>query len=208
MKWHDYSIDGAVSKATEDVTLWDMEKGLVEISKSTLAASITLDNRRRGYVFHGRGRLLLDAIVDTKEGAVGRSIEEQLIRPFLMLGDTGKIQTNLAEANEEDVEEKDYENQKEFLAKAEELCDRFLKKGSCDHESSKGDIGVIFAFQEEDTELNVLVARGSKLVYTAKDLTFVSEGDRAVLRVPGEVVCSNKGKSVIVKNDKSIIIRK
>jgi len=208
MTWHDYRIDGTVSKATEDVTLWHMEKGLVEISKGTLATSITLDNRRRGYVFHGRGRLLLDAIVDTKEGAVGRSIEKQLIRPFLMLGDTQEIQTNLAEANEEDFEETGYENQEEFQAKAEELCDRFLKKGSRDHKSSRGDSAVIFAFQEEDTELNVLVAGGSKLVYTAKDLTFVSEGDRAVFRIPGEVVCSNNGKSVIVKNDRSIIIRK
>jgi len=208
MKWHDYKMDCAVSKATEDVTLWDMEKGLVEISKSTLATSVTLENRRRGYVFHGRGRLLLDAIVETKEGAVGRSIEKQLIRPFLMLGDAEKIQTNLAEANEEDLEERGYENQKEFLAKAEELCDRFLKKGSRDYISSESDSHVIFAFQEEDTELNVLVAGGPKLVYTAKDLTFVSVGDRVVLRIPGEVVCSNNGKSVIVKNDRSIIIRK
>lgn len=208
MKWHEYRIDGTVSKAIEDVTLWHMEKGLVEISKSTLATSITLDNRRRGYVFHGRGRLLLDAIVDTREGAVGRSIEKQLVRPFLMLGDTEKIQTNLAEANEGDFEEMGYENREEFQAKAEELCDRFLKKGSRDHNSSIGDSGVVFAFQEEDTELDFLVAGGSKLVYTAKDLAFVSEGDRAVLRIPGEVVCSNNRKSVIVKNDRSIIIRK
>ncbi|MFB0504875.1 MAG: hypothetical protein ACETWE_13685 [Candidatus Bathyarchaeia archaeon] len=208
MTWNDYRIGGTVSKAKEDVTLWDMEKGLVEISKSTLATSITLDDRRRGYVFHGRGRLLLDAIVETEEGAVGRSIEKQLIRPFLMFGDTEKIQTNLAEANEEDFEEKGYENQEGFLAEAEKLCDRFLKKGSRDHESFKADSGVIFAFQEENTELDLLVAEGSKLVYTAEDLTFVSEGGRVVLAIPGEVVCSNNGKSIIVKNDRSIIIRK
>lgn len=208
MTWHDYKMDGAVLKATHEMTLWHMERGLLEISMNTLAASITLNDRRRGYVFHGRSKLILDAIVETEEGAVGRSIEKQLVGPFLMLGDTEKIEANLAEASKEDFREMGYENQEEFLAKAEELCDRFLKKGSRGHERAEGDSGLIFAFQEESGELSVLVAGGSKLVYAAKDLTFVSEGEKAVLKTRGEVVCSSNGKCIVIRNDRSVIVRR
>jgi len=203
-----YEIDGIVSKATEDVRLWQTGKGLVEISKDTLATSIVFGDRRSGYVFHGQGKLLLDAIVETEEGAVGRPVENELSGPFLMLGDTEGIQKNLAEANEEDLAGMGYGSPEKFIAEAEDLCNRFFKKGSHGHERFDGGDGLIFAFQDEASEFGILVAKGSKLVYTAKDLTFVSKGNKEVLKIPGEVVCNDNGKSVIIKKDGSIIIRK
>ena len=67
---------------------------------------------------------------------------------------------------------------------------------------------MIFAFQNQANKLDILVAKGSKLVYTAKDLVFVSNKNKVVLKSPDEVVCSGNRRSVIIGKGKSVIIKK
>jgi len=92
-----------------------------------------------------------------------------------------------------------YENQQGFIDKAKDLCDQFFKGRVNNHEAFGRDHGLIFAFQNEANKLDVLFAKGSKLVYKATDIVFVSNENKVVLKSPGEVVCSSNGKSVIIK---------
>jgi len=198
--WQNYQLGSTVSKASEAVTLWQMEKGIVEISKNTLAIPIKLSDKERGYVFHGNGKLLLDTIVETEEGAIGKPVEKELSELFLMLGDTEETQKHLTTASGEDFAKMGYQNQQEFVVKAEDLCDQFLKKrGVHNHQCFDEHRGFIFAFQNENSKLDVLVAKGLKLVYKAMDMVFVSNENKVVLKSPSEVVCLSNGKSVIVK---------
>ena len=200
MMWQNYQLGSTVSKASEAVTLWQMEKGIVEISKNTLAVPIGLGDKERGYVFHGNGKFLLDSIVETEEGAIGQPVEKELSELFLMLGDTEEIQKHLTEASEEDLAKMGYQNQQEFVDRAEDLCDQFFKKrGVHNHQCLDEHRGFIFAFQNEISKLDVLVAKGLKLVYKAMDMVFVSSENKVVLKGPSEVVCLSNGKSVIIK---------
>ena len=200
MIWQDYQLGNTVLKALGAVTLWQTEKGMIEISKNTLATPIKLGDQEEGYVFHGHGKLLLDAIVETKEGAMGRSVERELNEPFLMLGDTEETQKHLTEANEEDFETMGYENQKGFEDRAEDLCDQFFKKrGVHNYQRFDEDHGLVFALQNEAGKIEILVAKGCKLVYKAMDIVFVSNENKVVLKSPREVVCTSNGKSFIVK---------
>lgn len=208
MIWQKYELDEEVLKATEDMKLWQTEKGIIEISSSTLGTAIKLDNRRKGYVFHGHGKLLLDAIVETEEGAIGKSIEKELNESFLMLGDIEEIQQHLTKASKEDLSKMGYENQQGFIARAEDLCDQFFKKRVHYDKRFNGDYGLIFAFLNEAGKLDILVAKGSKLVYKAMDMLFVSNEGKVVLKSQGEVVCKKNGKSVIINQDESVIIKK
>jgi hypothetical protein len=199
MMWQNYQLGNTVSKTSEAVTLWQMEKGIVEISKNTLAVPIGLDDKERGYVFHGNGKLLLDTIVETEEGAIGKPVEKELNEPFLMLGDTGETQKHLTTASEEDFAKMGYQNQQEFAVKAEDLCDQFFKKkGVHNHRCLDEHRGFIFAFQNELSKLDILVTKGFKLVYKAMDMVFVSNENKVVLKSPSEVVCLSNGKSVII----------
>jgi hypothetical protein len=128
MIWKQYELGKTVLKATESMTLWQTEKGIIEISNNTLTIPIKLDGQKRGYVFQGHGKLLLDTIVETEEGAMGRPVEKELNEPFLMLGDIEEIQKSLTKANEEDFQKMGYKDQKGFEDRAEDLCDQFLKK--------------------------------------------------------------------------------
>jgi len=200
MIWQDYQLGDTVSKAAEAVTLWQAEKGILEIGENTLAIPIKLDDEEKGYVFHGNGKLLLDTIVETEKGAIGRPVEKGLNEPFLMLGDTEEKQKQLTKASEEDFAKMGYEDQQEFVAKARDLLDRFFEKERMHRDRTLSrHHGVIFAFQNETRKLDILVAKGSKLVYKAMDLVFVSNESKVVLKSPSEVVCASNGRSVIIK---------
>jgi len=190
------------------LTLWQAEKGTIKISKNTLAIPVKKDDQRKGYILHGQGKLLIDAIVETDEGAVGKSVEKELNEPFLMLGDTEEIQKHLIKASEGDLAEMGHKNQQGFADKAEDLCDRFFRGKVDSHDGFDRDHGLIFAFQDEANKLGILVAKGSKLVYTTTDMVFVSNENKVVLKSPGEVVVSKNGRSVIINKGKSIIIKK
>lgn len=209
MIWHEYQLGDTVSKTTEDTRLWESEKGIVEINKDALAIPIELDDEEKGYLFHGQGKLLLDTIVETEEGAIGKPVERELNKPFLMLADTEKTQQSLTKASEGDLTKMGYENKQEFMEEAQDLFNRFFKNGSTHsrHHVSKHR-GFIFAFQNQTNKLDFLVANGPKIVYTAKDLVFVSNKNKVVLKSPDEVVCSGKGRSVIISKGKSVIIKK
>ena len=209
VRWRDYELGDTISKIAEDTKPWESDKGIVEIRKNTLAIPIRLDDDERGYIFHGEGKLLLDTIVETEKGAIGRPVERELDSPFLMLGNSEKMRQNLDEASQEDFVNAGYKDRQEFLDTAEALFDRFFQKGKIHgrRHFKRGD-GLIFAFQNQaSTKLDVLIAKDSKLVYASKAKVFVAHRDNVVLTSPGAVVCSGKGKSVIINKGRSVVIR-
>jgi len=200
MIWQNYQLDNTILKTTEPISLWQTEKGTVEIGKNTLAIPIKLDDQQKGYVFHGNGKLLLDTIVETREGAVGKPVENELNGIFLMLGNAEEIQQHLSSAAKEDLKKMGYESEQGFIDKAEDLLDNFGKKGIHGHQCCGNNHGIIFAFPNEKGKLDVLVAKGSKLVYKAINQTFVSNDDKVVLKTPSEVIVSGGNrKSLVIK---------
>jgi hypothetical protein len=140
----------------------------------------------------------LDAIVETEEGALGKSVERELSDPFLMLGEADGIGELFAETNPEDFSAIGHESQQEFMKAAKDLFNRFSMDSNHSRRHFNLEDGVLFAFQNGGDKLDILVASGSKLVYNAEALAFVSSGDNVVLNMAGEVVCNSSGKCVIV----------
>jgi len=183
------------------MTLWRAEKGTVEIDKDTLAIPIKLDDQQKGFIFHGQGKLVLDAIVETREGAVGKSVENELNKPFLMLGDTEETQQRFNTATKEDLTKMGYEGEQGLMDKAEDLFDQFFGKTRIhNHQCCSNNHSVIFAFPDEANNLDILISKGSKLVYKAADQVFVSNDDKVVLKTPTEVIVSGDNrKSWVLK---------
>lgn len=201
MIWQNYQLDNTILKTNEALTLWQIDKGVIEIDKNALVISIKLDNQQKGYVFHGNGKLLLDTIVETDEGAIGEPVEKEISEPFLMLGDTEETQQHLSAANKANLREMGYESEQEFMTKAEDLFSQFLGKGRTNsHQCCCGsDHGFIFAFPNKAGKLDILVANGSRLVYKAMSKVFVSNKNKVVLKTPKEVVVSGGRRSFVIK---------
>ncbi len=204
--WDKFELDNTVLKVPQDIRLWQSEKGIVDIKADALAILVKRDGEKRGYVFHGQGKLVLDTIVETDEGALGRSIEKELNKPFLMLTRTEDLQAKLSEASKDDLKRTGYENGHSFADAASKSLDRFLGRRSFIHEHSRNR-GFVFAFPSGDDKLDVLVADDDKLVYQSADITFISEAGKTVLKEPHGMICSGSGKSVVIKRGNCIICR-
>jgi hypothetical protein len=196
----DFQLGNEILRTTQSTILWRNEKGVVEIAEDVPVVTISFDGKQCGYVFRGRGRLRVDTIAETAQGAVGKPVDKEISEPFLMLGDPEGIQDSLKPADDEDLVRLKIEGTQDFLTAAEELLDKFLQSSSNRHRrrfnNERGSF--IFAFQNERGRLDLLVGKGTKLVYTAADKVFVSKGNKVVLTSDGEVVISRPGKSVVV----------
>jgi len=192
--WHHYELDSAMLKTDQPLTLWKTDRGIIEIDKDTFAIAITQDGKPQGYIFNGNGKLTLDTIIETEQGAVGKPTEKTLTEPFLMLGNPQNITPHLTTTTNE--------NNKEFTTKAENFFHHFFKNGKtfnmncgCHHH----DEGLIFAFSNPNNRPDLLVLNDSKIVYKAKHMTFVSDENRDVLKSPEHMVVSNHGRCIIIK---------
>jgi hypothetical protein len=191
-----YELDTVILKAANSFTLFRSDKASIELDRTLLAVSLRIADRRVGYVFLGRGKLLVDAIIETEEGAFGKSIQRELVEPFLMVGNTDDVSKHFGEAKHEDLKNVDID-EKTFLDKAQELINRFSRGKTVDGHWFSGS-GLIFAFAGAEDRLDILLSKDSELVYTAKDMSFVSSGNRSVLRSSGQVVVSDHGRSIVV----------
>jgi hypothetical protein len=199
-----YRLDSKLLTTTADMTLWKNTRGNVEITRGTLAVEVLLDDQPCGYVFQGSGSLLLDAIVETESGAVGNSVERALTEPFLMLGRLEDEQQQFQESGTEDFTKWGFENQDEFVGKAEGLLDKFFERSTCRNRHADGPWGTearVFAFPNSQGRLDLLLTKGSRLVYTSPDRVFVMKGDKMVLTSRGSVAVSRPGKSVLVEGN-------
>jgi len=126
MIWHNYQLDNVVYKVRETTTLWKAERGMVEVNKDTLAVLIKMGSQDIGCLFHGKGKLILDTIIETNKGAIGRSVEKEIEKPFIMIGSVNSVRQNFVTADFQDLVMKGYKEGQEFIEKAESLCERFF----------------------------------------------------------------------------------
>jgi hypothetical protein len=199
LTWHDYQLEETVLKATADATLWQTDRGLVKISRNTLAVPIRIGDQRKGYVFHGCGKLMIDAIVETGEGAVGRSIDKELNKPFLLLGAKEELGQRFAAVVEEDLKNAGYEHDQQFIAAAQAICDEFFDRRIRSGRRRFGvDKGLVFAFPSDTSKMDILLAEDSKLVYKKAGFAFVSSHGNSILKSRGVVALSRGGRSCVV----------
>jgi hypothetical protein len=193
-----YELENAILKVTEPFLLFHSDKASIDVSKDTFALPIKLQNERVGYVFLGQGKLLVDAIVETEKGALGESVQRALDEPFLMLGDADETSRHLSPVITDDFSRASTD-EKTVLDRAQELLDRFSNGRTMHrHEHMLGGKGLIFAFSDGNDKLDILLSKGSKLVYATKDMSFLTNGYKSILTGSGRVILSHHGRPIAV----------
>jgi len=205
MKYLNYKLSNEPLKIVEDTTLLKNERCIVDALAGSLALPILIDEKVQGYVFHGTGKLVVDSIIETTKGAVGKPTIKDLKHPFMMLGGAEEIKDNLGNADASDLQNVGYERVDAFIEHAEELCGRLLKEKHCHVDF--GEDSRLFAFMNEEDKLDILVSKNDKLVYKSEKKVYLSKGSKSVLQRPGEIIVSRKGKTVVIANN-GILIEK
>jgi hypothetical protein len=199
MMWNNYKLEDRLFELNEDLTLCRSDRVSVSSNRGTLAVAVNCEDRRKGLVFLGHGRLIVDAIVETEEGALGKPIDRELSRPFLMLGNVSETMQHLEEACNEDLARNGVKTE-EIFREAQNLIDRFKGgrtiHGCHHHDTGKG---LVFVFGTDEGKLDLLVVNESRLVFRSKDMSFVSGGNHCVLTCGGQVILANDARSVIIE---------
>ncbi|MEM3579117.1 MAG: hypothetical protein QXL54_02705 [Candidatus Bathyarchaeia archaeon] len=204
MMRHSYQLDNAIHKIRENTVLLKTEIGVVEAGENTLAVLIKMDSHKVGCVFHGECKLVLDTVIETENGAVGKPIEKTVEKPFIMIGEVEHVLSKFATTNKHDLAKIGYANESEFIKRAEELCRRFFGEQS-GQAYDTFEQGFVFAFPNNASGLDLLVAKDSKIVYKTCKMMFVSNENRVVLKTSGKMVVSNGLKSVVLSSKKVTI---
>jgi hypothetical protein len=197
MKFSAYKVGDEPLKVLRDLTLFENEKCIVKAYKDTLTLPVTIDENTRGYIFFGSGQVLIDSIVETSKGAVGKPTVKNLAQPFLMLGKpTEEIKSNLSAADISDLNRQGLANTEAFVKRANEICQRiFNDKLRCT--SLTGKTSVLLAFVDIENHCDILVAKEDKLVYSSKEKVFVFKDGKGILTSPNEILLSGKGKRLL-----------
>lgn len=192
--------DNVILKFKAKTRLWQMERGFIEVEAGTLASPFRQNGLRKGYVFHGKGILILDTIVETHQGAIGKSVERDLSDLFLMIAKVESIGGSLVPAEKEDLVALGYQSEVELVTKGRNLLDR-LRDGhltGC-HFHVHEPCSSLFAFANGMNRLDILVAHNGKIVYKAADTIFVLNRDNVIFRDKDEFALSTADGPTIMK---------
>jgi len=193
-------------KVMRDLVLFQNDRCVVRISEGTLTLSVLVDDTVQGWLFHGKGQLMLDTIVETPRGAVGKSLVEDLTLPFLMFGEATDLSQNSTAATVQDVARIGYNSLEEFLSKATEVLGRFTKRGHGPVEFDEGSYIFAFTVGGDPSRWDMLISKGNRLVYKSKNRVYVSRGKAGNVSVhPREVLVARHGKTVVIGKDSILI---
>jgi len=192
------------TKLTKDLVLLQNEKCIIKAFANALTLPILADEARLGYIFFGKSKFTLDAIVETPKGAVGKPLIKDLDSPFIMLGKAHNITDDLAPATPYDVSNLGYESSEEFLAKANEVFSRF----SVEYQTRfnfEAD-SQVFAFANEHDKWDMLISKGDKLVFTSRDKVYISKDKAEGINVsPAGFLVAKRGKTVVIGKNNLLI---
>lgn len=195
-------------KLTKDATLLQNEKCIIKATTGTITLPILTDNTIRGHLFIGTGQLILDTIIETMRGAIGKPLVKDLSRdqPFLMLGETKNLKENLTQATNQDLADIGYKSIDEFVKTANETFDQFAHKRRS-HIDIEPDAH-IFAFANEHEKWDFLIAKDDKLVYTSKHKVYVSRNNGETVSLgQGSILVAKKGKTVVMDKGSILVDR-
>lgn len=186
----------------EPFTLFRNDKCVLKISDGAIVVPLYFNGESLGYFFHGEGKLLLDAVIETPRGAVGKPIERNIETPFIMIAPASKIEEirgKLRKAENENLEQRGYANVGEAVEAARNLCYAMFRKSTfCRRPEPQS---YVFGFQRKDAEkLDLLAAKGDKLVYICGENIFAFKRGKSIM------IKSNR--LVIAKNNKIITLVK
>ena len=207
MMQYSYKLSAEVYKLAQEATFIENEKCRITMEANTLTSKVYIEGGMEGYVLHGEGKFILDAIIETRGGAVGKSIVKELDKPFITITAQGRsLNIALSPATLEDLRKVGYENLKAFIEKADELLRKFFKKGRRINLEHLDRGFKVFAFPTNDT-FEVLLASKDSAIYARKEGSYIFKGDKQVATGLGEVMISKSGKLVVIKGGEILVMK-
>lgn len=191
--------DSNVMVTTQEIDIISHEKAYVKIDAGCVWVYLLEDGVRVGVAFAGPSRFAVDAIAETKMGAMGESISGELSGVQLFIGTTS-LENISRNADSSDTKKQGFRDSEAFTKEIESTIDEHLnganKKTKID---TKKDSKIFFGTDSNKKKLLLVLSEEKGLVFTYGKSVFVLGDDSIVSVSKSGVVVSNKdGKQIIV----------
>lgn len=201
MRLRNYKLGSTPLKIIEDTTMLKTDKCVITAHKDMLALPLTFNEKIRGLFMCGKGRLVIDTIIETSKGAIGKPTEKELVKPFIMIGGTAEVEEKMSEADSSSLSVMGYESLEAFRRQAEEICERILD-GKVNRTNINGTQTCMFFFLIDENSYDTLISKNArKLVYLSNGKVYVFGDDKSLMTGPNEILLSKRGKTVIIANN-------
>ncbi|RLG98407.1 hypothetical protein DRO29_01000 [Candidatus Bathyarchaeota archaeon] len=189
-------------KTTQETALLRSSKCMITVKRGTLVVNILKKGKLMGYVFYGKAKLCLDAIIETSEGALGKAITKEFNGPFIMLMG-GEVKqavlstVTVSSATNDDFTKAGCKNAQNFVEIASNTWKKFLRHVEGHWPENEKNMRM-FAFPQNDIFEIVLSSRDG-IVYATTNTVYILKGDIQALGGSREIMVTRCGKSVSIK---------
>lgn len=127
----DLALGALAGKVAARSEVGRSEKALIQVDAETLYFPVLRAGVEIGGVFFGSGHYIVDAIVDTREGAIGQSQEADWDGSLLLLSEAGEWSPpTVVPASGEDVRRQYLDSNEEAFDRAWQVLTRFADRGA------------------------------------------------------------------------------
>jgi hypothetical protein len=191
--------DSNVMVATQEIDIISHENAYVKMDAGCVWVYLLEDGVRAGVAFTGPSRFAVDAIAETKIGAMGESITGELSGVQLYIGATS-LDNISKSADSSDTREQGFQDFEAFTKEIESTIQEHLqgenKKTKID---TKKDSKVFFGTDSNKKKILLVLSEEKGLVFTYGKTVFVLGDDNFVSVNDSGVVVSNRdGRQLIV----------
>jgi hypothetical protein len=160
------------------------------------------DGVRVGVAYSGPSRFAVDAIAETKMGAMGESVSGALVGVQLFLGTTS-LENISKSADISDLQKRDYNTSDAFTKAVESTIDDLMHgKDSKTNFDNKKETWIFFGKDTTEKKILLVLSEKKGLVFIyGKMVHVVGEDNLVSVSKSGVVVSNRDGKQLIVSND-------
>lgn len=193
--------DGAVMVSEGAHELISTDKALLTLTEGVAWVYVVNNGDRVGIAFAGPGRLAVDAITETDEGAVGRSVVMRLEGMQLYLGET-QIERLSREATDSELSTIGYKSAEDFLSGVESLIKEKVN-GDNKINIENHDSRVLIGTGEDEKSIVLVIGhRKDDLVFSyGKNVFVVGDDEMVSIDKSGVRIRGKHGKTLEVTKD-------
>ncbi len=187
------TTDNEVYVTNQNHKVLDYTKAYVLLEENSPWCYLLDDGKRVGIAFGGESSYAVDAIIETDDGAMGKSTTGALSGIQILLGRTG-LQDLSRKVSQNDFPIAGYDSAKDFLERATSRIGHSIKGGKSDV-SLKGGL-VVLGKSDHHKEIT-LVAETDKLVFVRDEQVSVLSDDKLVHVTDSGVEIGGKGRRML-----------
>ncbi len=197
-----FTPDSTVMVTTQEIEIISHEKAYVRLEAGCVWSYLLEDGARIGVAFSGPSRFAVDAIAETKIGAIGESVTGTLVGVQLFIGPSS-LENISKSADNSDLQNQEYNNADAFTKAVDSTIENLVNnKDTKTRFDIKKETWIFFGKDSSEKKILLVLSEKKGLVFIYGKLVHVVGDDNLVSVSKSRVVVSNSdGKQLIVNKD-------